>query len=273
MTQSDISVVVLNWSDPTAASRCLERAVDAFAGFTIQLILVENGSHTQATLPPAADSVSFLRITLPRNLGVAAGRNRGIAHASGRYVVVLDDDAFAQTSFRPLVHFMDQHRRMGVVGPCLKGANGSVKSSYRLFPTIGDKIARRLPSKVSRRLLEKSEFRPGFDVHPMCIDYVIGACQVLRLDALKATGGFDENFFYGPEDVDLCLRMWQEGWQVAYFPGTVVVHDERRLTRRPNRLAWRHGLALFRYFRKHRYLLGRRRLYRSLGTTPSSVKI
>ena len=63
------------------------------------------------------------------------------------------------------------------------------------------------------------------------VDYVIGACQVIRHSALREVGLLDERIFYGPEDVDMCLRLQQAGWQVVYNPDAVVVHKERRVTR------------------------------------------
>ena len=80
------------------------------------------------------------------------------------------------------------------------------------------------------------------------VDYVIGACQVIRRRALQEVGPFDERIFYGPEDVDMCLRLQQAGWQVMYNPDAVVAHKERRLTRSlRSGLMWKHvwGLCYF----------------------------
>ena len=94
------------------------------------------------------------------------------------------------------------------------------------------------------------------------MDYVIGACQVIRRRALQEVGLLDERIFYGPEDVDICLRLQQAGWRVVYNPEAVVVHNERRLTRSlRSGLTWKHLWALGYFFRKHGYLLSRQRLY------------
>jgi GT2 family glycosyltransferase len=97
------------------------------------------------------------------------------------------------------------------------------------------------------------------------VDYVIGACQVIRKAALMDVGLLDEHIFYGPEDVDFCLRLQQAGWRVIYNPEAVVEHRERRVTRSFfSQLGYRHIQGLAYYFWKHGYLFSRRRLYARL---------
>jgi N-acetylglucosaminyl-diphospho-decaprenol L-rhamnosyltransferase len=94
---------------------------------------------------------------------------------------------------------------------------------------------------------------------PRAVDYVIGACQIIRREAYAAVGGLDEQFFYGPEDVDYCVRMWRAGWRVMYVPDAVVLHDEQRLTRQRtlSPLTVTHAVGLARYFWKYKYLVTR----------------
>ena len=104
------------------------------------------------------------------------------------------------------------------------------------------------------------------------VDYVIGACQGIRRAAVTEVGLLDERIFYGPEDVDLCLRMHEAGWSVVYNPAAVVVHHERRLTRSLfSALAWRHLWGVGYYFWKHGYLFSRRRLYARLQEKCAAV--
>jgi GT2 family glycosyltransferase len=98
------------------------------------------------------------------------------------------------------------------------------------------------------------------------VDYVIGACQVIRCEALRTVGLLDEKIFYGPEDVDFCLRLRQAGWHVIYNPEAVVVHKERRVARSFfSGLSWKHLWGVGYYFWKHGYVFSRRKLYRRLA--------
>ncbi len=161
------------------------------------------------------------------------------------------------SSLAEMVRFLDAHPRVAIVGPRLIYPDGSLQYSCRKFPSLPGKLLRQLPLKVRRtfplaveeemQLLDRSTAQP--------VDYVIGACQLIRMATLGQIGLLDERMFYGPEDVDLCLRAWQHGWEVYYLPSSVVVHDEQRVTRRvPGTITLKHAAALMYYFWKHRYL-------------------
>jgi len=93
------------------------------------------------------------------------------------------------------------------------------------------------------------------------VDHCISACWLVRREAIEEVGLLDERIFYAPEDVDYCLRMWLNGWEVLYVPTAEVVHHTQRRSHRSMRMAWVHAKGLFYYFRKHRYWLSRKNLY------------
>ena len=91
---------------------------------------------------------------------------------------------------------------------------------------------------------------------PFEAEYVIGACQMIRREALEAVGLLDERIFYGPEDCDYCLRLRAEGWKVTYLPQYAMVHHcQRKTTHRPfSTLGRQHIKALLYFYWKHRRL-------------------
>jgi glycosyltransferase involved in cell wall biosynthesis len=180
------------------------------------------------------------------------------------------------------VRFAQASPRAAVVGPKLVYPDGRLQYSCRKFPTVPGKLLRVFPLALRRAVpWAADEEMVHLDrSHPQPVDYVIGACQLVRRDALESLDGLDERMFYGPEDVDLCLRAWQAGWEVQYLPQAVVIHAEQRRTHRQvDLLTLRHSRALAYYFWKHRYAwrrprVGRERLHRrssgeSRGTDPS----
>jgi GT2 family glycosyltransferase len=127
-------------------------------------------------------------------------------------------------------------------------------------------------SPLTQRLLRVSTVEMADWDHQSLreVDYVIGACQVIRRKAFEQVGFLDERIFYGPEDVDFCLRLHQAGWRVSYNPEATVIHKERRVTRSLfSVLTWRHLRGLVYFFWKHGYLFSRRRLYARLQNTQS----
>jgi GT2 family glycosyltransferase len=197
------------------------------------------------------------------NRGVAPGRNQGMRVTSGEYIILLDDDTVIQPgAFDRLLAYMEEHPTVGLCAPKLVNTDGQLQLTCRRFPTLGDKFARQVPLAFAQRICRKVEMVDWAHDTVRDVDYVIGACQMLRRRALHEVGLLDERIFYGPEDVDLCLRLHQAGWRVVYHPDAMVVHKERRVARSMfSLLSWKHGWGLGYFFWKHGYLFSRRRVY------------
>ncbi|MBI4279942.1 MAG: glycosyltransferase [Armatimonadetes bacterium] len=267
-----ISVVILTWNSAPLLRRCLEALRAHGPRDGVEVIVVDNGSRddVQGILRVVMPSATLIRNAA--NRGVAAARNQGLLRAAGRCVVLLDVD----TEVRPgalerMADFLDRHPGAGVVGPCLVSPDGRVQDSCRRFPTVFTKLGRRVGVGVLGRLVREESYAPTAAVAVRPVDYAIGACQMIRRQTLEEVGLLDERMFYGPEDVDFCLRAWRAGWQVIYLPDAVVIHRERRVTRRLwSGLSWLHALALVRYFRKHGYWFSREKVYARLGRAAAS---
>jgi hypothetical protein len=219
--------------------------------------VVDNGS-SDGSARLARDSWPGARlIENTVNRGVGPARNQGIAIARGEQILILDIDTIAHAgALDALNAALDDQPTAGVVGGRLEDPHGNLQFTCRRFPTLWSKIARQLPEAAQTPILRASELRDWNHRERRDVGYVIGACQLLRRTALAAVGRYDERIFYGPEDVDLCLRMWRAGWRVIYEPAAVFTHDERRIARgRLSPIALAHARGLAWYFWKHRYLL------------------
>ena len=267
-----VSVVILTWNSASSIEACLASLP---AGLTVghEVIVVDNGSQdrTLAVLRASFPAVQIMEN--PHNRGVAPARNQGIRRARGDYVLILDDDTIVHpAALDQLVHLLDARPEVGLCGPKLVDAEGRLCLSCRLFPTLPDKLGRRFPSVLTRkaaRQIELAELADWAHDTLRAVDYVIGACQLIRRRALDEVGLLDERIFYGPEDIDLCVRMHQAGWQVVYQPAAVVTHAEQRIARSAfSRLGWKHLCGLAYYFWKHRYIVSRRALYARFPNAP-----
>ncbi len=261
------SIVILTWNSTDLLQGCLASLPQAVTYSPVEVIVVDNGSRGET---PASLRFAFpwMQLVVNRgNRGVAPGRNQGMRLTQGEYVVLLDDDTVVPpAALDRLVAYMDTHPEVGVCGPRLVDGDGQLQLTCRLFPTLGEKIARQFPFAFAQRMRREAELAEWDHKTIREVDYMIGACQVIRRTALAEVGLLDEHIFYGPEDVDLCLRLRQAGWKVVYNPEAVVVHKERRVARSFfSALSWRHFLGLSYFFWKHGYLFSRRKLYARLG--------
>jgi hypothetical protein len=253
-----LSIVILTWNSRAMLEACLAALPAGTAGVASETIVVDNGSR-DGTAELLAGRADLVVLRNARNRGVAAGRNRGMGAARGEFVALLDVDAEPEPgAFATLVAHLRAAPGVALVGPKLVGPDGRLQYSCRRFPTVLDKLLRRLPQRWGRAVADDVELRWWDHASVRDVDYVIGACQVIRRSALAQVGLLDERIFYGPEDVDLCLRLHRAGWRVLYVPQAVVTHLERRVTRKLlSTLTLRHVHGLGYYFWKHRYLITR----------------
>ncbi len=261
MSEPALSIVILTWNSRALLEGCLAALPAATEGVATELIVVDNGSRDD-TAGVLTAHPELIVIRNAENRGVAPARNQGLRRARGELVALLDvDTVAAPRAFTILVEQLRAMPRAGVVAPKMIGPDGALQYSCRRFPTLLDKLGRRLPERWGRSLTDDVELRGWDHATVREVDYVIGACQVIRAAALAEVGLLDERIFYGPEDVDLCLRMRLAGWSVVYVPAAMVMHLERRVTRKLwSMLTARHLYALAYYFWKHRYLFTRPRI-------------
>lgn len=246
------SVVICAYLMHDLLLRCLTSLhADSHVDFDIILVLNTDPVGTAQEVRALFPDVRL--IVNERNRGVGPARNQGLAIARGDVIVLLDADTVVDPAqLAGLADTLRAHADVGVIGPQLMSPEGARQATARTFPTVLTKVRRRLPRRLIP-YLPSDEIAPG----PVRreVGYVIGACQAIRKEALGQVGLLDERIFYGPEDVDLCLRMWQSGWRVLWDPTWHVIHHEQRITKRRvlSRITLRHAAGLAYYFFKHRY--------------------
>ncbi|HJS70949.1 MAG TPA: glycosyltransferase, partial [Gaiellaceae bacterium] len=191
-------------------------------------------------------------VTLAANVGVAA-RNAGLRRARGRLRMFLDSDARLTAGALPeLVAYLDAHPEVGLVGPKLVYEDGTLQLSARRFPPRLLPLMRRPP--LGRLFEDSAPVRRHLmadDRHDRTreVEYVLGACQLFTAEAQAAAGEIDPRIFFGPDDVDWCLRIRRAGLQVVYHPAATVVHGYRRSSaaRPASRIALRQLTAFARF--------------------------
>jgi hypothetical protein len=265
--ETKLSIIILTWNSREMLKECLNSVHASLRLKEFEIIVVDNGSRdgTGAMLREHFPEVTV--IANSTNRGVAPARNQGLEIAKGNFLLFLDVDTIIPGSaIDTLIEYLGEHPRVGLVGPMLLYPEGELQYSCRRFPTIWTKLLRRVPIHAVESLLAEEQYRDWDHTTPRRVDYVIGACQLIRREAFEETGYLDGAMFYGPEDVDYCLRLARLGWDVVYDPHAVVIHKEQRVTKRRlfSKVTWKHVLALKRYFWKHRYGFSRKRLYARL---------
>jgi hypothetical protein len=161
-----------------------------------------------------------------------------------------------------LAAWLDLHSDVGAVGPLIREPDGRIQASARRFPTALTGLAGRrswLTRIHPNNPLSRRNLLTGDHVRePITVDWVSGACVMVRRAAFEAIGGMDQGFFLYWEDADLCRRLANAGWRTMYHPGTSVVHLGGRATEHaPTTSLIAFHRSAFRYYWKHGGLMYR----------------
>ncbi len=250
----DLSIVALVWNSERHVRTCVERTVARAeeAGLSWEFHVVDNGSTdaTPAILGELEREYPSLRVRrLPENRGTTYPRNLALRACRGRYVCVLDSDAYPEPGcFEALLRVLRNNPGVGIAVPRLVYPDGRYQKSTDRVPTLPIKVRRAL----FLRRMERAEAPPRAGP----VEYAISAFWLFPRQLLEEVGYLDERIFYAPEDVEFCMRVRRAGRTVWYEPGAVAVHDAQEKSRRlvPNRLTLLHLKGLAYLFWKYRYI-------------------
>jgi len=191
--------------------------------------VVDNGSSDGSMEMVAADYPAVRTLALNENVGFSRGNNLGLAKADGRYLLLLNPDTeIVGAALSQMVEFLDRNQSVGALGPQLRYADGRVQSSRRRFPTLATGFFEStwIQSWAPRRLLAHYYVLDHPDDVAADVDWVVGACLMVRREAYEQTGPLDPGYFMYSEEMEWQHRIKDAGWRVVYYPDAQVVHHE-----------------------------------------------
>jgi N-acetylglucosaminyl-diphospho-decaprenol L-rhamnosyltransferase len=220
MASADVAVVVVTYDALPWIERCLESVRG------VPSVVVDHGSRDGTV--ELVRKFPETHLIEAENRGLGAGWNTGIRETDSRYVLLLNADAWlVADALRRLVEFADGKPRAAVVGPRLLNLDGTLQRSVRGFPTLwrlGTEyfFLRKLAPGSS---LLNAFYAGGFDHDEVReAEFVMGACMLVRREAIDEVGLVDEEYFLFSEETDWCFRFRRAGWDVLFFPGAECVH-------------------------------------------------
>jgi GT2 family glycosyltransferase len=229
-----VAVVIVNYQSYDELHSCLA-SVEQLCG-AVSVVVVDH-----ATNEAAADRLSerfpdVRVIRKPGNDGFAVGVNRGVRETAAPFLLLLNPDCVLDPkACCDLADWLEAHPQVGVAGPRIRNADGTVQPSARKFPNLTTAIAGR--SSWLTRVLPNNPLSswnlPARDdsAAPVDVDWVSGACMLVRREAFDAIDGMDEGFFLYWEDADFCRRLKTAGWRTMYVPTAGATHIGGRSSR------------------------------------------
>lgn len=251
----DVSVCIVNWNCREHLQGCLQSLREAALEVSLQVLVVDNGSTDGA-----ADMVAelFPEVVLIRNadnVGFSRANNQAAQRAHGRYLFFLNNDTLVPSgTLRGLLDYAGAHPEVGIIGPQLRDEQSRPQLSCRACPTL-PALLHRITwlrwTRLFRQNYRRYRGRDGAEVsEPRPVEILMGAALFMPRAVFRACGGWDEDYTFGGEDIDLCARVGRYH-RVIYHPGLAIVHFGRISSRQHIGFSYSHTvIGVTRFLRK-----------------------
>ena len=248
----DLSIILVNWNTRDLLAQCLDSVYANPPSNRFEVLVVDNASTDGSAAVVRQRYPSAHLLESETNVGFAAGNNLALRVATGKYLLMLNPDTQVRPrAFDALKVFMDSAPHAGAAGARLLGPDGTQQPACRPAPTL---LREACDLFQVDRLYPVSQYRTkAWDLsQPHRVDVVQGTCMLLRRKAVESVGLLDEGYFMYSEEVDLCHRLRQHGWQIWWVPRAVVVHYGAQSTQQARAKMFLHLYrSKVRFFRKH----------------------
>jgi hypothetical protein len=218
-----LTVIIVNYNTREDLLACLLFLKDRVKRVQTEVFVVDNGSRDGSgpAVRERFPEVGLIENSV--NAGFARGNNQALSLSTGNYLLLLNPDTqVKEGAIEKLISFMESHSEAGISGPQLLNPDGSKQNSIANFPSLATEL---LNKSLLRWLFPKTF--PGKERNysePIEVDSVIGACMMVRREAMDQVGLLDEEYFLFLEETDWCFRMKRAGWKIFHVPMAEIYH-------------------------------------------------
>jgi GT2 family glycosyltransferase len=221
--QVDVSIVIVNWNTQDLLKNCIRSVYQTINNLKFEIIVVDNASSDNSIEILETDFPQVIIIVNQTNRGFGAANNQAFAIMKGKYALLLNTDALLVSgAVNKLWTFCETHHNASIVCGQLLNADGSKQNSIASFPSL-------LTLATNTSLLEylfpnKFPSKRWEQTRPIEVDSAIGACMLIRKNALDDVGFFDNRYFFFFEETDLAYSMHKVGWKIYHIPDAYIYH-------------------------------------------------
>ncbi|MEK7652986.1 MAG: glycosyltransferase family 2 protein [Patescibacteria group bacterium] len=254
----EISIIINNYQTRGLLKQCLKGILTYPPSVPYEIIVVDNNSRDGSAEMVKENFPAIKLIEAKENLGHHKGNNLGIKNSTGKYILILNTDiAVLDNAIDKIYQFMESHPEAALVGPRLKNPDGTIQASCLRFPGKLVPIYRRtfLGQMPSAKKELDNYLMTDFDHQETReVDWILGACVMVRREAIEKVGLMDEDLFLYFGDIAWCRKFWDAGYKVYYFVGAEIIHYHKRESAQNgffSKIFWFHIFDWFKYLRKY----------------------
>jgi N-acetylglucosaminyl-diphospho-decaprenol L-rhamnosyltransferase len=221
----DVSIIFVSYNTAEMTQKAIELVNNSQHNLTTEIFVVDNASRDDSAELVAKHFPDVHLIRNQLNVGFGRANNQVLPFYKGRYVLLLNTDAFVETdTIQKTFDFMEQNSDVGILGVKLLGRDGVLQPSCRYFPTPFNIFLNRTGLfKLFPNVQLVDNMAWDHNAVRDC-DWVPGCYYLIRKEVIDQVGLFDPRYFLYYEEVDHCYATKQAGWKVTYYPEAPVVH-------------------------------------------------
>jgi len=255
--ETDLSICIVSNNHRNYLEPCLRSIYENPSSIKLETYLVDNKSTDGSAEFVESNFPNVHVIKNEKKFGFAKNNNIAIKKSRGKYVLLLNPDTIVlNNAFERMVEFMDIHPDAGACGAKLLNPDGSLQYSCRAIPSISTLLIRRTPLRIifpDKKISKKYLLLDWDHNYIREVDWVLGACLLVRREVIEQVGLLDEKYPLYVEDADWCYRIKKAGWKIYYLPDAKIIHHFSQFTYKKffHKRTLIHYNGLFRFFRKH----------------------
>ena len=189
----DLSILIVHHNNWQLLARCLTAIVNSTVELSIEIWVIDNGSTDESISMLCKHFPNVLLLENHKNIGFAAANNKALPLCTGRYILLLNNDAFVTDgTLRSLNTFMEEHPTIGAAGPQLLNPDNSIQPSCMRFPSIWYAPINFIKSKLGGGAKYIPRQRNSYAL----VDSVVGACMIVPTSDPNRCGNARRRFFY-----------------------------------------------------------------------------
>ncbi len=260
----DISVILVSYNTAEMTKKSLNDLFASVGNLKIEVFMIDNASKDNSAEMIKQEFPQITLIENNQNVGFGRANNQAVPLVNGRYVLLLNTDAFVQPdTLLKTKAYMDAHPKCGMLGVKLLGRDGTLQPSCRYFPTSWNIFLERTNLKKIFKGTKLIDDMTWDHNSARSCDWVPGCYALIRKEVIDQVGLFDPRYFLYYEEVDHCFAAKRAGWEVTYYPDTTVVHiggesakQEAAISSKSRQIEALQIESELLYFRKNHGLLG-----------------
>jgi N-acetylglucosaminyl-diphospho-decaprenol L-rhamnosyltransferase len=251
---ADLAVVVVNYNSGDGVRRCVHSVFDSAGDVRLQVLIVDNGSGDGSAEAAIREHPEMVLLRNRENRGFAAAANQGIRATDSEFVLLINPDAeLIVGTLERFLKVARDHPRAGAIGALVRDPDGAVYPSARRIPSFAQGSVHTLVGFVrpNNRFTQAYKMLDWDRRSERRVDWVSGSSMLLRRQGLNEVGLFDEAYFMYAEDMDLCTRLNEAGWETWFSPELEIEHVGGTATAGSKRMTLEHSKSIYAYFVKH----------------------